>query len=221
MFSLVRKHWFIKCDTLNTVTELLVRSSPSHHADTPCGSSIVPVSRSPSTASSAAKVPFGWGSLPRGQALGMLREVRMPQIIGEQTMPFVRFIEAAEILTRAEYERKRKALLASARTTVMPAAVNQARALTLLADAPTMMGVATPADRRGRGRRCSRTYGFRKRELLWLHHGQTWAATGGASAGALWRSYTAVDGCGHSSTHDGSARSSKGVARGYLGAFGG
>jgi site-specific DNA recombinase len=54
----------------------------------------------------------------------------------------------AEILTRAEYERKRKALLAAARTPLAPAAVNEARALTLLADVPTMMGAATPAERR-------------------------------------------------------------------------
>jgi hypothetical protein len=35
----------------------------------------------------------------------------------------------AEILTRAEYERKRKALLAAACTPIAPAAVNEARAL--------------------------------------------------------------------------------------------
>jgi site-specific DNA recombinase len=53
----------------------------------------------------------------------------------------------AEILTRAEYERKRKALLAAARTPVTPAAVNEARALTLLTDVPRLIDAATPNER--------------------------------------------------------------------------
>jgi hypothetical protein len=54
----------------------------------------------------------------------------------------------AEILTRAEYERKRKALLATARTPLAPAAVNEARALALLTDVPTLMAAAKPSERR-------------------------------------------------------------------------
>ena len=53
----------------------------------------------------------------------------------------------AEILTRAEYERKRKALLATARTPPS-AAVNEARALALLTDVPTLMDAAKPSERR-------------------------------------------------------------------------
>ena len=49
---------------------------------------------------------------------------------------------------RAEYERKRKALLATARTPLAPAEVNEARALTLLTDVPTLMAAAKPSERR-------------------------------------------------------------------------
>jgi hypothetical protein len=53
----------------------------------------------------------------------------------------------AEILTRAEYERKRKALLATARTPVVPGAINEARAFALLADMPALIDAATPNER--------------------------------------------------------------------------
>ncbi|HEX5690595.1 MAG TPA: recombinase family protein, partial [Roseiflexaceae bacterium] len=54
----------------------------------------------------------------------------------------------AEILTRSEYERKRKALLAAARAPMVPAEVEEARALRILGDVPSLMTTATPNERR-------------------------------------------------------------------------
>jgi site-specific DNA recombinase len=54
----------------------------------------------------------------------------------------------AEILTRSEYERKRKALLVAARTPLVPAEVEEARALRVLAEVRTLMDAAMPNERR-------------------------------------------------------------------------
>ncbi len=54
----------------------------------------------------------------------------------------------AEILTRTEYERKRKALLARAQTPALPGAVNEARALSLLTDVRALVAAVQPAERR-------------------------------------------------------------------------
>ena len=52
------------------------------------------------------------------------------------------------ILTRTEYDRKRKALLATAQIATTPTAFNEARAVAMLADMPTLMAAATPSERR-------------------------------------------------------------------------
>jgi len=54
----------------------------------------------------------------------------------------------ADILTRAEYDRKRKALLATTHMVTTPAALSEARAMKMLADMPTLMAAATPSERR-------------------------------------------------------------------------
>jgi site-specific DNA recombinase len=54
----------------------------------------------------------------------------------------------ADILTRAEYDRKRKALLTTAQMATTPVAFSEARAITMLADMPTLMAAATPSERR-------------------------------------------------------------------------
>lgn len=54
----------------------------------------------------------------------------------------------ADILTRAEYERKRKAVMTAARGATTPVVSNEERILALLADPPALMGVATPPERR-------------------------------------------------------------------------
>ena len=66
----------------------------------------------------------------------------------EQKLQQLQQAYAAEILTRAEYERKRKAVLASARTPLLSAAVNEARALSILADISALMTAAAPSERR-------------------------------------------------------------------------
>lgn len=66
----------------------------------------------------------------------------------EQKLQQLQQAYVAEILTRAEYERKRKALLASARTPLVSAAVNEARALSILADISALMTAAAPSERR-------------------------------------------------------------------------
>jgi site-specific DNA recombinase len=54
----------------------------------------------------------------------------------------------ADILTRAEFDRKRKALLTTAHLSRTPAALNGTRVLAMLADIPTLMAAATPSERR-------------------------------------------------------------------------
>jgi site-specific DNA recombinase len=92
---------------------------------------------------------LGMLTIPSDLAAAVVEVAPLPPDRGvEQKLVQLQQAYDAEILTRAEYERKRKALLAAVRTPLEPAAVNKARALALLADVPMMMAAAKPCERR-------------------------------------------------------------------------
>ena len=68
----------------------------------------------------------------------------LPTLTDEQRL----LKESLERFRQQDYAfDKRKTLLAAARTPVVPAAVNEARALTLLIDVPRLIHAATPNER--------------------------------------------------------------------------
>jgi site-specific DNA recombinase len=135
---------------------------------------------------------LGMLTIPSDLAAAVVEVAPLPPDRGvEQKLVQLQQAYDAEILTRAEYERKRKALLAAVRTPLEPAAVNKARALALLADVPMMMAAAKPCERRAVVGALFEKVWIQEREIVAV---TPWADVGPVIAGVARVRYGCLDG---------------------------